>query len=106
MTDKELLRAFKANRSVATFQPILDRYLPFVYASALRQLENESDASEVTTAIFQALANRARTLPRRTILAPWLFRATRLASARIIKIRRGTPVRRTAGLIAPEVLSW
>src|SRR5207253_9474047 len=70
------------------FQPLLDRYLPFIFAVARRQLGNDSEAEEATRAVFLALAHRARKLPRKTFLPEWLFRATRLATAKLKSDRR------------------
>jgi RNA polymerase sigma factor (sigma-70 family) len=91
VTDQQLLRAFKAKPSVEAFQPLLDRYLPFVLATAQRQLGNAADAQEATRAVFMALARRMRRLPRRTVLAGWLFEATQLAVRKLKRIRKSQP---------------
>src|SRR5258708_27882374 len=91
MTDRELLRAFVRDRSSRNFRPLVERYLALVYSSACRQTGAESPAAQVTGAIFIALAHRAKSLPRRTVLAGWLFRATRLGCVKLLGRAKGPP---------------
>src|SRR5262249_51585479 len=79
VTDRDLLRAFARRRCGETFRPLVDRYLAFVYSTALRQNGDPERAEEVSHAVFLALARKARQLPRKTVLPGWLFRATRIA---------------------------
>src|SRR5262245_42416133 len=95
MTDRELLRAFQKERTAANFQPLLDRYLPFVHAAARRQTATEGETSEASQAVFLAFARRVRSLSRKTVLADWLFRATRFAARKIqrtSKTRSSSPL--------------
>src|ERR1043165_4309512 len=81
--DMALLRDYAANRSELAFRALVDRHLNLVYATALRQLGDNHLAEEVTQAVFIALAQKAASLPHRTVLAGGLFRATRFAAAKI-----------------------
>lgn len=78
-----LLRDYAANRSEIAFRTLVDRHLNLVYATALRQLGDSHLAEEAAQAVFIALAHKAANLPHRTVLAGWLFRATRFAAAKI-----------------------
>lgn len=89
--ERELRRAFKANPSRDTFAPLIDGYLAFVYTAACRQLGQESAAAEATLAVFLSLANQARRIRRRTPLAEWLFRATRIAAKKLLRARKAPP---------------
>jgi DNA-directed RNA polymerase specialized sigma24 family protein len=91
ISDRELRRAFRSEPSSERFQPIVERYLPFVYAAAYRQLANQSDAGLVARAVFLALARRWRSLRRKTGLAGWLFEALQVAT-RKLRRRRGVKV--------------
>src|SRR5439155_18545738 len=82
---RECLRAFARERSAESLRPLVERYLPMVYSAAHRQTENQSRAAELTRAVFLALAGKARTLPRKTVLAAWLLRATRGAGAKMTR---------------------
>src|SRR6266849_8082877 len=94
MSDLECLRAFIRNPSAESFRPLVERYLAFVYSAAHRQTGDEARAVEVTRAVFLAFAYKARWLPRKTVLAGWLFRATRFATLKLIgKPRRPGLVR-------------
>lgn len=80
--DIELLRDYVANESEPAFRTLVERHVDMVYATALRQVQDAHLAQEVTQAVFIALAKKARSLPPKTILAGWLFRAAQFASAK------------------------
>jgi spore coat protein H len=86
--DRQLLRAFSADRSVERFQPLLDRYLPFVFSTACRRLGGDADAALATRAAFLALARRLPGLSRKTVLAGWLFEAVSLACRKLKRTRQ------------------
>ncbi len=78
-SDSGLLRAFKRARSAQAFEPLVDRYLPFVFSAARRMAEADLEAFEATRAVFLALARSCRALSPKTVLVEWLFQATRAA---------------------------
>ncbi len=78
-TDQECLEQSRHGQDVAALRPIIERYLAFVYSSALRRMGDADRAAEVTRAVFLVLARRARKLRKRTILAVWLFQVTSIA---------------------------
>lgn len=84
--DLELLRAYVRLQSEEAFRALVERHLNMVFAVALRQTGNSHLAEEVTQVVFTALARKAASLPGKTILAGWLFRATRFAAS---NVRRG-----------------
>ena len=99
MTDKERLRSLKRQRSAQTFRPLLDAYLVFVYSAARRQTSSVAEAAEATRAVLVALAHKARTLSPRTLVAEWLFRATRFACLKLT--RKGQPASTLPPLPSP-----
>ncbi len=83
----ELIRAYAARGDQAAFCALVDRHLPLVFSTALRQVGGNSTlAEEVAQDVFIALARKSRTLVERPTLTPWLFSATRLSA--INKLRR------------------
>lgn len=68
---------------------LVERYLGFVYSSALRRKGDEAQAAEITRAVFQVLARRARRLPKDTVLAGWLFHVTAIACRKLGQKRMG-----------------
>ena len=76
----ELLRDYARDGSEQAFRRIVERHLDFVYATALRQIGDAQLAQDVTQAVFTVLAEKAGSIPSTTILAGWLFRATRFAA--------------------------
>jgi len=102
--DMALVRDYAANRSEIAFRTLIDRHLNLVYATALRQLGDSHLAEEATQAVFIALAQKAGTLPDRTVLAGWLFRATRFAAAKVKRTesRRQYWETKAAQMDAPE----
>ena len=79
--DMELLRDYARDGSEQAFRRLVERHIDFVYATALRQIGNVQLAQDVTQAVFIVLAEKAAAIPSTTILAGWLFRATRFAAS-------------------------
>src|SRR5215469_14880726 len=90
MDDEQLLREYVASQSETAFRTLVERYVPLVYGAALRQLDNSSQAEDVTQAVFIILARKAAGLRAGTILSGWLYRATRFSAdkAKRAKYRR------------------
>ena len=85
MNDIELLRCFRETQSDEAFRELVRRHVGMVYAVALRRVRNADWADEVAHAVFIALARKARSLSDRTILAGWLYRATRFAAGKLLR---------------------
>jgi len=68
-------------------QTLVERYLAFVYSSALRRTGDAAQAAEVTRAVFLVLARRARMLRKKTVLAGWLFHVTSVACRKLTRKR-------------------
>jgi RNA polymerase sigma factor (sigma-70 family) len=77
------------HRDAESLRTLVERYLAFVYSSALRRTGDTARAAEVTRAVFLILARRARRLPKKTVLAGWLFHATAVASRKLTRKRFG-----------------
>src|SRR6185369_17913779 len=85
MNDAELLRSYRETGSEEAFRELVARHLGMVYAVALRQVRNPVWAEEAAHAVFIALARKAGSLPARTVLAGWLYRATRFAAGKVLR---------------------
>lgn len=84
--DMELLRRYASNRSDEDFTRLARRHLNLVYFSALRRTNgNVHLAEDVTQLVFIALAREASSLQRHTVLAGWLYVATRNAAAQAMR---------------------
>jgi RNA polymerase sigma factor (sigma-70 family) len=86
--DLTLLREFAQLGSEDAFAAVVSKYIDLVYSVALRQLRDPALAQEVTQAVFIILARKARTLSPKTILAGWLCRTARNASANALTVQR------------------
>src|SRR5215204_1729067 len=86
LTDRECLEASRRNRSAENLRPLLERYLAFVYSSAHRRTGSADHATEVTRAVFLVLGRRARKLPKKIVLAGWLFHVTRVACKKVKRL--------------------
>ena len=83
MDDHELLRRYAEEASDDAFRGLVERHAGLVYGVALRQLGRTHQAEEVTHAVFEALARKAAGLRSGTVLAGWLFKATRFAASKL-----------------------
>ena len=83
MDDHELLRRYAEETSEDAFRQLVERHGGLVYGVAMRQLRRPHQAEEVTHAVFAALAKKAAGLRAGTVLAAWLYRATRFAAAKL-----------------------
>jgi len=83
MDDHELLRRYAEEASDDAFRGLVERHAGLVYGVALRQLGRTHQAEEVTHAVFEALARKATGLRSGTVLAGWLFKATRFAASKL-----------------------
>src|SRR6266545_5879247 len=87
-SDRECLESWARHRDADSLQALVERYLGFVYSSALRRTGDAAQAAEVTRAVFLVLARRARRLRKKTVLAGWLFRVTAVACRKLKRIGR------------------
>src|SRR6185503_18046590 len=84
--DSELLRRYVEANDQEAFEEVVRRYLPLVYAAALRQLNQDSHgAKDVAQAVFSDLASNAPRLIHHPVLAGWLHTACRYAAAKFIR---------------------
>ena len=89
--DLDLLRRYANGGDEAAFASLAGRHAGMVYAAALRQARSREAAEEITQAVFILLMRKAGVLPDGTVVAAWLFKATRytaLNAARAMARRR------------------
>ena len=86
--DLALLREYVRNQSEAAFAALVSRHVNLVYSVSLRSVRDPHLAEEITQAVFIILARKAGSLGDQTILAGWLCRTARYASANALKIQR------------------
>jgi DNA-directed RNA polymerase specialized sigma24 family protein len=79
--DMTLLREYAERNSEEAFATLVSRHVNLVYSVALRQVGDAHLAEEITQAVFVILARKAKVLGEKTILAGWLCRTARFASA-------------------------
>jgi len=87
MTDSELLVDYPGEQTESSFQALVERHLPLVYSSALRQLKHAALSEHVSHVTFLLLARQARRLPGGTILPNWLFRTARHVVSKVVRVK-------------------
>jgi len=90
INDIDLLREYAASRSEEAFAALVSRHINMVYSAAMRYVGNQSQAEEITQAVFIILARKASGLSGSTVLSGWLFKTARLTAANYLRteIRR------------------
>ena len=86
--DRTLLREYARNDSEEAFAALVSRHVNLVYSVALRSVRDPQLAEEITQAVFIILARKADKLPQHAVLAGWLCRTARYASANALTIQR------------------
>lgn len=93
LTGRDLRREASLRPGGASFPVLPRRFLPLVHGVARALIpEDPSAAARVAEAAFEALALRARSLPRSVPLATWLWRSAAFAAA-AERRRLGLPTR-------------
>jgi uncharacterized protein (TIGR03435 family) len=86
--DMALLREYARLNSEEAFATLVSRHVNLVYSVALQEVHDPHLAEEITQAVFIILARKADSLNAKTILAGWLCRTARYASANALTIQR------------------
>ena len=85
MDEAGLLWEYATCKSEEAFTALVARHVPLVFSAALRQVQNESLAEDITQVVFIILAQKAVQLPENTVLAGWLYRTTRHVAAKALR---------------------
>jgi RNA polymerase sigma factor (sigma-70 family) len=83
--DMELVRQYGRDNSEAAFTELVRRHIDLVYSVARRCTGNDSDAHDVSQAVFITLARKAVTLREKTSLPGWLYETTRFTTTRLLR---------------------
>lgn len=89
MDDQTLLRDYVETGSSRAFATLVERHVDLVYSAALRRTRGDPHrAKEVTQMVFMALAKKAASLTRHTLLIGWLYRCTGWEVANLLRAER------------------
>src|SRR6266849_379277 len=87
--DQQLLWKYTQERSESAFSELVTRHIDLVYSAAFRVVNGDTHlAQDVTQTVFIHLARKARSLPRRLVLAGWLHRHTCFTAATAVRTER------------------
>jgi len=73
VSDQELMRRFASQRDEAAFEELVKRYGGLVQGTARRIVGHHQSAEDVLQATFLVLARKARSIPWKQTIAPWLY---------------------------------
>jgi RNA polymerase sigma factor (sigma-70 family) len=105
LSDQQLLRDYTGRRSEPAFAELVARHVHLVYSAALRMVCNEHLAEDVTQSVFVALAQNAKHLTHRAVLAGWLHRTTRNVAANTVRSDVRRRVREQEAVAMTEMVS-
>jgi RNA polymerase sigma factor (sigma-70 family) len=89
LDDQQLLRRYVTEGSEAAFGELVARHVDLVYSTALRRADGDAHlAQDVAQLVFTDLARKARSLPKGVVLPGWLHRASRYATAQLLRTER------------------
>jgi len=92
--DAELLRQYIQAGSEDAFAELVQRHLPVVYSSALRQTHGDVElAKDICQTVFIDLGRKAGSLLGHELLIGWLFSATRFAAGTVLRANRRRQIR-------------
>jgi RNA polymerase sigma factor (sigma-70 family) len=94
------------NRSEAAFAELVERHLPLVYSTALRQVGGDAHlAQDIAQTVFAALARKGHTLSDRASLAGWLYLGAHHAAAHVVRGEQRRRVREQEAQTMEEIFS-
>jgi RNA polymerase sigma factor (sigma-70 family) len=106
MNDPQALLAdYAQHGSEPAFTELVQRYLNFVYSTAIRSTNGDTHlAEDITQTVFTDLARSARSLARNVLLGGWLHRHACFVAANTMRSerRRRTRERQAAEMNAPH----
>ncbi len=85
MTDPELLRRYRTERSEAAFATLVQRHIDLVYSAAVRQVSSPDLAREVARLVFTELATNTHAVRGHAYLPAWLYAAVCRHSTEVIR---------------------
>jgi RNA polymerase sigma factor (sigma-70 family) len=85
-SDDELLRRYATAGDQDAFRQLVGRHVHLVYSVAVRLCRDRHLADDVTQSVFIVLSKKAGRIREGTILASWLFGATRYAAANALRV--------------------
>ncbi|MFZ0825908.1 MAG: sigma-70 family RNA polymerase sigma factor [Verrucomicrobiia bacterium] len=90
MTDSQrLLAEYAKNGSESAFRELVERYLNFVYSTALRLVAGDTHlAQDVAQTVFIGLARKGRTLSTEVMLGGWLHQHTFHVATKVMRTER------------------
>jgi RNA polymerase sigma factor (sigma-70 family) len=98
MEDGDLLREYAASKSEKAFTELVNRYIHMVHSTASRLVGDSDRASDITQTVFITLARNASSIRNPGSLAGWLFRTTRLTTARFKRAEARRERRETSAM--------
>ncbi|MBN1675773.1 MAG: sigma-70 family RNA polymerase sigma factor [Kiritimatiellae bacterium] len=103
LIDQELLADYVLRGSESAFRRIVERYGPFVYSAAYRRLGDHHLAEDAAQATFVVLAEKARTLRKKTMLGGWLWRTAGHVAGHMVRERTARARREQRAAEEPAV---
>jgi len=103
LSEAEQLERFAKRGDEEAFRSLVEAHFNLVYSSALRQVNGDTHlAQDVVQSVFADLARKAAVLPRRTVLAGWLYEAARRAAAKAVRTEQRRRMREKEAIIMNE----
>ena len=86
-TDQEIVNEYCKSKSDRAANALIRKYSSFVYFTALRYVQNEQDAQDISQDVFIKVLSKLHTFKTQSSLQTWIYSITANQSKNFLKVK-------------------